>query len=143
MDTTVLLVLLTLRGNAPLGVNFVNFDDLAACQARAEQLEKILTKGGIKVVENRCLASFQHFTRHRHRASKGDHGKKVKVKKKNIFLIALGEKRALVMQRDDREKCEEEARKRNATGGGTRYYCAASEQEMKCEKAAGKKTPGK
>ncbi len=134
MNTTVLLVLLTLKGTAPLGVNFVNFDSLPPCQARAAQLQEILTKGGIKVVENRCVAAFQHFSKHRHRRTKGDHGKKVKTQKKNVFLIALNDARALVVPQKDLHSCEaEKARREQAEKGPTRFYCALSEQRLLCD----------
>ena len=134
MNTTVLLVLLTLKGTAPLGVNFVNFDSLPPCQARAAQLEEILTKGGIKVVEDRCVASFQYFSKHRHRKTRGDHGKKVKAQKKNVFLIALNDARALVIPQKDMQSCEvEKARREKAEKGPTRFYCALSEQRLLCE----------
>ncbi|HHN72690.1 MAG TPA: hypothetical protein ENK13_01245, partial [Thermopetrobacter sp.] len=70
MKTTVLLVLLTLRGDGPPGVNFVNFDDFDACRARAAQLRTVLEKAGIRVLEDRCLAGFQRFTPHRHRGDR-------------------------------------------------------------------------
>ncbi len=134
MNTTVLLVLLTLKGTAPLGVNFVNFDSLPPCRARAAQLQEILTKGGIKVVENRCVASFQHFSKHRHRKSKGDHGKKVKVQKKNVFLIALNDARALIVPQQDLQSCKtEKALREKAEKGSTRFYCALSEQRLLCD----------
>ncbi len=134
MNTTVLLVLLTLKGTAPLGVNFVNFDSLPPCQARAAQLQEILTKGGIKVVEDRCVASFQHFSKHRHRKSKGDHGRKVNVQKKNVFLIALNDARTLVIPQQDLQSCTtEKARREKAGKGRTRFYCALSEQRLLCD----------
>ncbi len=135
MNTTVLLVLLTLKGTAPLGVNFVNFDSLPPCRDRAAQLREILTKGGIKVVEDRCVASFQYFSKHRHRRTKGDHGKKVRMGKKNVFLIALNDARALVMPQKDIEACEAEKARREKAGGkgATRFYCALSEQRLLCD----------
>ena len=134
MNTTVLLVLLTLKGTAPLGVNFVNFDSLPPCQARAAQLQEILTKGGIKVVEDRCVASFQYFSKHRHRKTKGDHGKKVEAQKKNVFLIALNDARALVIPQKDLQSCEaEKTRREKGEKGPTRFYCALSEQRLLCE----------
>ncbi len=134
MNTTVLLVLLTLKGTAPLGVNFVNFDSLPPCQARAAQLQEILTKGGIKVVEDRCVASFQYFSKHRHRKTKGDHGKKTQVEKKNVFLIALNDARALVIPQKDLQACEtEKARRAKAENGPTRFHCALSEQRLLCD----------
>lgn len=134
MNTTVLLVLLTLKAGAPLGVNFVNFDNLPDCQARSAVLQKVLTKGGVKVVENRCVASMQHFSRHHHGKSKGDHGGKATAKK-NIYLVALNDHRALVIPEADMKTCGEARAQRMKAGGKTRYYCARSEQNLLCEGA--------
>ncbi len=133
MNATILLVLLTLKGDAPLGVNFVNFDNYPACQARAAMLEKVLTRGGIKVVENRCLASFQYFSKHRHRATKGDHGKKVAAPERHVFLVTLGRKRALVVPQPDMKTCEAQKARYARLDGGARGYCALSEQRLLCE----------
>ncbi len=134
MNTTVLLVLLTLKGAAPLGVNFVNFDSLPPCQARAAQLREILAKGGIRIVEGRCVASFQYFSKHHHRKTKGDHGRKAKVGKKNVFLVALNDARALVVPQKDMQTCEtEKGQREKAEKGATRFYCAVSEQHLLSE----------
>ena len=135
MDTTVLLVLLTLNGAAPLGVNFVNFDNLPACEQRAAQLQEILTGGGVKIVENRCVESLQRFTRHRHRKTKGDHGAKAPVAKKNIYLVAMNARRAIVIPKTDMKTCETAKSHREKPGAQTKYFCALSEQSLLCEGA--------
>jgi len=134
MNATVLLVLLTLKAGAPLGVNFVNFDALPACQARSDVLQKVLTKGGIKVVENRCVESIQHFSKHHHGKTKGDHGRKATAKT-HAYLVALNDHRALVIPQTDLKSCETAKADREKAGGKTRYYCAMSEQTLLCEGA--------
>ena len=133
MDATVLLVLLTLKGSAPLGVNFVNFDAMEPCRKRAAVLQDVLEKGGIRVVENRCLGSSQHFTKHRHRKTKGDHGKKAAPKKRIAYLIRLDRERAFVTPQADMKACATEKNRLAGLNTGAKFYCALSEQEMLTE----------
>ncbi len=140
MNATVLLVLLTISGSAPLGVNFVNFDNLPACEKRAAQLRKILTAGGVRIVENRCVESFQRFTRHRHRETKGDHGAKA-AEKRNVYLVALNAHRAIIVPKPDMKACETARAHRGKAGAATRYFCALSEQRLLCDAAAPQEKP--
>ena len=136
MDAMILLVLLTLKGDGPMGVNFVEFKDIPSCEARAEQLTGILVKGGIKVVESPCVMGIQHFTPHRHRKTKGDKGKPAAKTKKHVYLVALDNERVLALPKRDLKACEqarahlESKVDKGAATRGVRYYCALSDQVL-------------
>ncbi len=127
LKATVLLVLLTIRGDGPLGVNFVNFDSLPACQQRARQLQSILEKGGIKVVENRCLEGFQWFTKHRHHRSKGGEGRQ---QPRYLYLVVTSPGRALVMPQPDMAACEKARAELLKSEHPRKAWCAWSEQRL-------------
>jgi len=127
LKATVLLVLLTVRGDGPLGVNFVNFDSLPACQQRARQLQTILEKGGIKVVENRCLEGFQWFTKHRHRRSKGGEGRQ---RPRFLYLVVTSPGRAVVMPQKDMAACEKARAELLKSEYPRKAWCAWSEQRL-------------
>lgn len=137
MDAFILLVLVTLKGEGLPNVNFVRFNDVPACEERAEQLSTVLVKGGYKVLERACVMGIQHFTPHRHRKTKGDKGQpKKKAAPKHLYLVALSNERVLAMPRHDREACMKEAKERAQKAAGkqkgakVRYYCAVSDQAL-------------
>ncbi len=127
LKATVLLVLLTIRGDGPLQANFVNFDHLPACQERARQLQAILEKGGIKVVENRCLEGFQGFTKHRHRQSKGGKGRQ---QPKHLYLVVTSPGRAMVIPQKDMAACRQTRARLLKSEYPRKAWCAWSEQRL-------------
>jgi hypothetical protein len=127
LKATVLLVLLTLKGDGPVGVNFVNFDNLPACRARAEQLQEILEKGGIRVLENRCLEGFQWFARHRHRRSKGGAGKPAP---RYLYLVVTSPGRVVVLPQKEMAECERRRQALTRAAWPRKAWCAYSEQRL-------------
>ena len=136
MDAFIMLVLLTLKGDGPMGVNFVEFRDVPSCEKRAEQLTGVLVKAGYRVVESPCVMGIQHFTPHHHRKTKGNKGKPPAPARKHAYLVALDRQRVLVLPQRDMEACNAERQRLErktddaARQRGVRHYCALSEQVL-------------
>ena len=127
METAILLVLLTLNPAGQPGVNFVTTDDMDTCQGKTILLGNILTSGGIKVVENRCIPSNLKFSKYTHRPASAP---KAAPAKRHAYKVSLERNTLAVTAMADLETCNREiAAKGNAASG--KAYCATSTQIMK------------
>jgi hypothetical protein len=119
METAFLLVLLTLNNAGQMAVNFVNTDDLEYCETRARMLNEILTGGGVKIAENRCVPSTLRFTKFTH-----DGPAKTK---RLTYLIQLEQTRVRVTTTPNMEVCKQSKISWESAQSG-KVYCATSTQ---------------
>lgn len=133
MQAAILLVLLTLNPAGQTGVNFVETDDMDTCQGKTLLLRNILTSGGIKVLENRCLTSPLKFSKYNHRPAAAN---KAKPPKRHAYRVVIGKDALKVTPMPDLSACET-APKADPAGG--KVYCATSTQIMTGPGGAGTK----
>lgn len=127
MDAAILLVLLTLNPAGQPGVNFVATDDMDTCEGKTILLKNILSSGGIKILENRCIPSNLKFTKYNHRPASDKAAKPVK---RHAYQVSLGGEDISVMPMTSLEACEKD-RNANPPAPGRKTYCATSVQAMK------------
>lgn len=127
METAILLVLLTLNPAGQPGVNFVASDDMDTCTGKTILLKNILTSGGVKIVDIRCVPSKLQFGKYMHRPSKEKHAKPAK---RHTYLVNLGENSVDVTPMGDMTDCEGK-KAAMSPQAGRKLYCATSVQAMK------------
>lgn len=98
METAFLLILLTLNSAGQTVASFVNTDTLEACQGKIRVLSKILTGGGVNIIETRCVPSTLKFT-------KFSHGGRADTKRQT-YHVMLGKTKARVTTTSGMETCK-------------------------------------
>lgn len=126
METAILLVLLTLNPAGQPGVNFVMTDDMDTCEGKTLLLKNILTSGGIKIIENRCIPSRLKFSKYSHRPAAAV---KAKPLKRRTYLVSLGKDSLQVKTIPDLKTCQNMISGQDKAGAA-RLYCATSIQSM-------------
>lgn len=119
MDTAFLLILLTLSGSGQMAVNFVNTDDMDTCQGKTILLDNILSKGGVKIIENRCLPSPLKFSPFSHKPAASG--------KRQAYAVRLGEQQVEVKALPNLNSCTQAMRSASQSAD-LRLYCATSTQ---------------
>lgn len=131
INTTFLLVLLTLGDAGQSNVAFVNTDSLNTCKIKIKikikiknknkMLSTIISTSGTTVLENRCFKSKLTF-------SKFSHDTKKQVTQSN-YLVSLSNEKANVRTIESR-RCTAEKEKLLAADDKTKTYCATSTQHL-------------
>lgn len=125
INTTFLLVLLTLGDAGQSNVAFVNTDSLNTCKIKIKNKNKmlstIISTSGTTVLENRCFKSKLTF-------SKFSHDTKKQVTQSN-YLVSLSNEKANVRTIESR-RCTAEKEKLLAADDKTKTYCATSTQHL-------------
>lgn len=123
MQFLFLMVILTVLDNGKMSVAFVNTEDLASCQDRAEAVRGILSRGKVNITSIDCFSSKQKF-------EVFAHGKPAKGPRSE-YLIHLAPKSVKVEAMANSEGCKVALDKQSAgLFGDMKLYCASSQQAM-------------
>lgn len=126
METAFLLVLLTLTPAGQTAVNFVNTDDMDTCEGKTILLDNILSKGGVRIVANRCLPSRLRFSRFTHGPAAVPAGEPPK---RYIYLVELGANDVKIAQSPGLRQCKMQLAQIKLHPK-RKHYCASSTQAM-------------
>lgn len=119
MNTTFLLVLLTLGELGQIDAAFVNTDSLIACQIKSKMLGAVISASGTEIVENRCFASDLIFPNFSH--SQSDEAVRYN------YLISLTANSVEVIQSKNKMECSVDREKMKLENKGD-VYCTSSTQ---------------
>ncbi|MDC9724612.1 MAG: hypothetical protein PSN44_01660 [Gammaproteobacteria bacterium] len=122
MNTTFLLVLLTLGDGGQINAAFVNTDSLNTCQNKSKMLGAVISTSGTKIVENRCFVSDLNFTKFSH----GQSDEEVRYD----YAILLSDDYVEVIQSKNKMECTVNEENMALTNKGE-VYCTTSSQNIK------------
>jgi hypothetical protein len=123
MNTTFLLVLLTLGNAGQISAAFVNEDSQSACQSKSKILGEVISASGAKIIKNRCIASQYQFSKFSHAESESEDAVR------NSYLISLTEQGVHINQLKNKMECITDKEKMTLDDDN-KVYCTTSRQQM-------------
>jgi len=121
MNTAYLMVILSLLGDGEMSAAFVNTDNLANCQQRAEVIRSILTSAGTDLRRIACVPSALRFEKFSHGAPKDA--------PRHAYLVELTSRSVSVAPVADIDACQR-LRAANPDVAGGQRLCVTSTQKL-------------